>query len=459
MEWDDAIAAVATAYGPASIAVIRVSGRDATGVVDRVFRGARPLSEVPSHTVWHGMIVNPATGEALDEVLATVMRAPRTYTTQDVVEVGTHGGLATVNAVLSVILRAGARLADPGEFTKRAFLGGRLDLSQAEGVMELISAQSEAGRRAALQQVQGSLTRAVREIRVRLLDAMAGIEVAIDYPEHDAETATAGRVGDVADESASAVGRLLETAANGRILREGLRTVIVGRPNAGKSSLLNELTRSDRAIVTDVPGTTRDVLEERVQIGGIPFLLLDTAGIRETDDAVERIGVSRSLEALSDAEIVLLVIDGSRPLEDEDRILLERIAKRPSLALLSKKDQGSAVDPDDLSPYMPASRVIPYSVFEQDIAGRIGTALKGLAVSGGVRGADATFVANARHIRLLESARDVLLEAARAARSGLTLDLVAVPVQEAWRILGELIGESPGEDLLDHIFQNFCLGK
>lgn len=459
MEWDDAIAAVATAYGPASIAVIRVSGRNAAEIVDRVFRGAQPLSRVASHTVWHGTIVDPATEEALDEVLATVMRAPRTYTTQDVVEVGTHGGLATVNAVLSAILRAGARLADPGEFTKRAFLGGRLDLSQAEGVMELISAQSDAGRRAALQQVRGSLAREVRKIRGRLLDAMAGIEVSMDYPEHDAETATAVQTGDVANEAAAAVSRLLETAASGRILRDGLRTVIVGRPNAGKSSLLNELTRSDRAIVTDVPGTTRDVLEERVQIGGVPFLLLDTAGIRETDDAVEKIGVSRSLEALSGAEIVLLVMDGSRPLEEEDRVLLERAATRPSVALLSKMDLGLVVSPRDLAPFFPAARIIAYSVFEPDIVRKIEAALKELAFSGDVRGADATFVANARHIRLLESAREALRQAEMAARSGRTLDLVAVHVQEAWRILGELIGESPGEDLLDHIFQNFCLGK
>lgn len=456
---EDTIAAVATAVGAASLAVIRVSGPEAVAVVDRVFQGSRPLRSVPSHTVWYGYITRLDGGQTLDEVLVTVMLAPRTYTTEDVVEIGTHGGLQTVNAVLSEILRSGARLADAGEFTKRAFLGGRIDLAQAEGVMELIQAQSEGGRRAALDQVQGSLTRGVRGLRQQLLQAMAHIEVTIDYPEHDVEMATTQEVARVAREVRHGVDSLLRTAASGRILRDGIRTVIVGLPNVGKSSLLNELVRSERAIVTDIPGTTRDVLEERVELAGIPLRLLDTAGIRETEDRVERLGVERSRAAMKDAEVIVLVVDGSRELTLADRKLLVELQGRAALVLLSKADLGRGVSVPQIREYLPEDRIIPYSIYESNLRSKLEDAFRGVIYSGAVAVSDATFVANARHMALLDRARRQLDDTIDAAVAGVTLDLVAVDLREAWRSLGEIIGETPQEDLLDQIFSQFCLGK
>lgn len=455
----ETIAAIATAAGEASIAVIRVSGSDAFPVVERVFRGRRKLSRMRSHSVAHGRIVSLADGLPIDEVLATVMRGPHTYTTEDVVEIGTHGGRQSVQAVLTEILRAGARLAEPGEFTKRAFLGGRIDLAQAEGVMELIGAQTRTAREAALRQVEGSLTAAIRALRADMLSLMAHVEVTIDYPEHDEEAATSALVAERSRELCARVRGLLAEAQGGRLLREGLRVAIVGRPNAGKSSLLNALVRTDRAIVTDVPGTTRDVLEERVQIAGVPLVLLDTAGIRLTEDVVERIGVERSRRAFAEADIVIVMVDGSSPLVEVDRELLAGARNRASLVIVNKADLPSVVSVDDVRAAAGDSPVIRCSVTAGRGLDEIRLALGTLLARRGIHPQDATFVANARHIRLLERALELVSAAGEGANAGQTLDLVAVDLQEAWTTLGDVIGESPREDLLDQIFSQFCLGK
>ncbi|PWI56812.1 tRNA uridine-5-carboxymethylaminomethyl(34) synthesis GTPase MnmE [Sulfoacidibacillus thermotolerans] len=459
MDSQDTIAAIATALGEASIAVIRVSGDHALDIVDRVFSGKQSLQHVDSHTVHYGHIVSFHDHTPLDEVLVTVMRSPRSYTTEDVVEISTHGGTQTVQAVLLELLRAGARLASPGEFTKRAFLGGRIDLSQAEGVMELIGAHTAAARQAALKQVEGSLSFRVKELRERLLQLMAHVEVTIDYPEHDEEEATTERVFEGCTSVLEDVSQMLETADQGRILRDGIQTAIIGRPNVGKSSLLNLLVRKERAIVTDIPGTTRDVLEEFIQVEGVPFHILDTAGIRETSDVVEKIGVDRSRKAMAEADLLLLVIDSSRKLSEEDERLLELSQKQSTIVILSKSDLDRVVSVEDVKQRAPDSICVPFSVKDPRLLQDLEHAMVDKISRGQMKPRDATFIANARHVRLLEQTKELLEQVLHSANEGQTLDLVAVDLYQAWVTLGEIIGETPREDLLDQIFTQFCLGK
>ena len=459
MNFIDTIAAVATAVGESSIAVVRVSGNQAIEIVDRIFKGKTLLSRVPTHTVWFGRITSLTRDETIDEVLVTVMRAPRTYTTEDVVEISTHGGYQAVQDVLSEVLRAGARLAQPGEFTKRAFLGGRIDLTQAEGIMELIHSQTETAKLASLRQVEGSLTKVIRSMRDRLLPLLAHIEVTIDYPEHDEEVVTSQHVMAVVKKIDSELVRLLAEADRGRILKEGIRVAIVGRPNAGKSSLLNQFMRQDRAIVTEIPGTTRDVLEERIQIQGIPLVIMDTAGIWETRDVVELIGVERSRRALREADLLLIVIDQSRDLSDIDKELLEEAAKVPAIVVLSKSDLNGRIAKEDLTSFLRADHIVFFSIHEPLTLRRLEDLIVKTVYAGDVASKDATFIANSRHIILLESALHSIQDVEMSLQSRQTLDLVAVDLHAAWLTLGELIGETPREDLLDQIFSQFCLGK
>ncbi|MCY0875452.1 MAG: tRNA uridine-5-carboxymethylaminomethyl(34) synthesis GTPase MnmE [Firmicutes bacterium] len=457
---EDTIAAIATALGEASIAVIRVSGAQAIATVDRIFSGRQRLAEMASHTVQYGRMRSLRNRTVLDEVLITVMHAPHTYTTEDVVEISTHGGIQSVQAVLTEVLRAGARMAEPGEFTKRAFLGGRIDLAQAEGVMELIRAESTAARSAALRQVEGSLTARVKAVRQDLLSLMAHIEVTLDYPEHDEEEATARLTAQRATAVEAEISTLLQMARGGRILREGLRTVIAGKPNVGKSSLLNQLAMMDRAIVTDVPGTTRDVIEEWLSVGGVALRVSDTAGLRETDDVVERLGVGRSRAAIESAQLLLIVLDASRPLDDQDRALLTETPADARIVLLNKADLPAVVTMQEVERLVdPGTAVIVYSAVTDEGRAALEQAIVHAAFGGDIQPQDATFVANARHIALFEQCRESLLRAIEDAQSGATIDLVAADVREAWVTLGEVIGETPGEDLLDQIFTQFCLGK
>ncbi len=456
---EDTIAAVATAVGEASLAVIRVSGRRAVDVVDRIFRGRRFLRTVSSHRVLYGRIVKLEDEEILDEVLVSVMHGPKTYTTEDVVEIGTHGGIRVTEAVLTEVLRAGARLAEPGEFTKRAFLGGRIDLAQAEGIMELIRAQSSLARKAALRQVEGSLTTVIAQIRQELLELMAHLEVAFDYPEHDEEDVTAQMIVRRGSKLLESVDGLLAMAKGGRILREGVATAIVGKPNVGKSSLLNQLACAERAIVTDIAGTTRDVVEETVQVGGVALRLMDTAGIRETDDVVEQIGVARSRSAMEASGLILVVIDGSRPLDETDRDLVRYSAGRPAMIIMNKSDLPQVVRKEELRDLSAGAPVLAHSALRAEDAAALERAIHDLILSRGGMSDDPTFIANARQSKLLEDARIALVMAVEAAEAGVTLDLVAVDIQETWLVLGEIIGETPREDLLDQIFRQFCLGK
>ncbi|GIO69303.1 MAG TPA: tRNA uridine-5-carboxymethylaminomethyl(34) synthesis GTPase MnmE [Paenibacillus cookii] len=455
----DTIAAISTAVGEAGIAVIRVSGPDSIAEVDNIFRSKTKLTEAESHTVHYGHIVDPELGERVEEVLVTVMRAPRSFTTEDVVEISTHGGVISVKRVMDLLLQQDIRLAEPGEFTKRAFLNGRIDLSQAEAVIDLIRSKSDRAFSVALKQVEGQLSDQIQKLRHTLVETLAHIEVNIDYPEHDVESLTAEFIKEKSTEVMQGITKLLKTAEQGKILREGITTAIVGRPNVGKSSLLNALAHTNRAIVTDIPGTTRDVIEEFVTINNIPLKLLDTAGIRETMDVVERIGVERSKHAVTEADLILLVLNGSEPLHEDELELMEQIRGRQSIVIMNKMDLPQQLDKDVLLRYYPEDLIVPMSVKTQEGVDALESAISQLFFSGSIETADLTYVSNVRHIALLKKAYKSLQDAYDAAEQLIPIDMIQIDVRLAWEQLGEIIGDTASESLLDQIFSQFCLGK
>jgi tRNA modification GTPase len=455
----DTIAAIATAVGEGGIAVVRVSGPEAVTEVEALFRSKTPLSKAPTHTVHYGHIIDPQSQEKVEEVLVTVMRAPRSFTTEDVVEISTHGGVVAVKRVMDLLLLQNIRLAEPGEFTKRAFLNGRIDLSQAEGVIDLIRSKSDKAFSMALKQVDGQLSQNIRRLRHVLVETLAHIEVNIDYPEHDVESFTSELIKDKSSQVIAEIDRLLHTAEQGKILREGLTTAIVGRPNVGKSSLLNTLAQGERAIVTDIPGTTRDVIEEYVTINNIPLKLLDTAGIRETMDVVERIGVERSRTAVSEADLLLIVMNANEPLHEDEMALMEQIRGRQAIVIMNKMDLPAQIDRDLLLRYVPEELIVPMSVKENEGADRLEQAISNLFFSGKLESADMTYVSNVRHIALLKKARQSLVDAYEAADQFVPIDMIQIDVRLAWEHLGEIVGDTAHDALIDQIFSQFCLGK
>jgi tRNA modification GTPase len=456
---EDTIAAIATALGEGSIAVVRVSGPEAVGSVAGVFRSKTDLRSVPSHTVHYGRIRDPDNGQILDEVLVTVMRAPRSFTAEDVVEVSTHGGIVAVKSVLGLLLRRGVRMAEPGEFTKRAFLNGRIDLAQAEAVIDLIRSKSERAFQVARKQSEGAISKRIIPLRGNLIELLAHVEVNIDYPEHDVAEVTAAEIRNTCGAALAEVEELLKTADEGKILREGIVTAIVGRPNAGKSSLLNALARDNKAIVTDIPGTTRDIVEETISLGGIPLRLLDTAGIRETSDIVERIGVERSRTALNEADLILLVMNRHEPLHEDERQLLRELKDRSAIVVVNKIDLPGLMELEEVKRNYPSDRIVFLSATEGTGLEELETAVSKLFFSGSVEAADLTYVSNARHIALLHRSKSSLQDAVNAAAEGIPVDLIQIDIAAAWESLGEILGDAAGESLLDEIFSKFCLGK
>ena len=457
---DDTIAAIATAVGESGIAVIRISGPSAIEAAAPYVRAKTGLKDAATHTVQYAKIVDPATGEAVDEALVTVMRAPRSFTAEDVVEISVHGGIVPVRRVLDLLLAGGGiRLAEPGEFTRRAFVNGRIDLAQAEAVMDLIRSKSERAMKVALKQVEGALSRKIGELRQRLIELLAHLEVNIDYPEHDVEELTSAFIRERSGEVLAEIRQLLKSANEGRILREGITTVIVGRPNVGKSSLLNLLAGTERAIVTDIPGTTRDVIEEYVTVSGIPLRLLDTAGIRETFDVVERIGVERSRSALTDADLLLIVLNRSEPLHEDDRTLLGQAAGRQAVVILNKSDLPAKLDEAEVRKLLPGTAIVPMSVKEGLGMDELGQAIADLFFGGKLEGGEAAYVSNARHAALLKQAEQALVDAIESTDAGVPIDIVQIDVRTAWERLGEITGDTAGESLIDQIFSQFCLGK
>lgn len=455
----DTIAAVATPMGEGGIAIIRVSGPESVSTVDKIFRGKQPLSTVDSHTIHYGKLIDPATGQTVEEVLISVMRAPRTFTREDVVEVNCHGGFMSVQRVLELILEHGARLAEPGEFTKRAFLNGRIDLAQAEAVIDLIRAKTDRAMNVAMSQVEGKLSRLVKALRQNLIEAMAHIEVTLDYPEHDVEEVTQNLLLTKCREVKLEIKRLLETAQQGKILREGLSTAIIGRPNVGKSSLLNSLVQEEKAIVTDVAGTTRDIIEEYVNVRGVPLRLLDTAGIRETEDVVERIGVEKSREILQKADLILLVLNNNEPLDQDDYDIFEAVKGMNVIVIINKVDLPRVIQIGEVEKHFPNQPIVMTSAREETGIDQLEAAIARIFFSGEVQQADLTYVSNARHIHLLRQAERAIDDAIAGIEDQMPVDMVQIDIKRAWEHLGEVIGDSVGDDLIDQIFSQFCLGK
>ncbi|WP_339060753.1 tRNA uridine-5-carboxymethylaminomethyl(34) synthesis GTPase MnmE [Tepidibacillus marianensis] len=454
----DTIAAISTPLGEGGIAIIRVSGNQAIQTIDDLFVGNKKLSTVDSHTIHYGHFVNKS-GEIVDEVLVSVMWAPKTFTSEDVVEVNCHGGVVAAKKVLDAILEKEVRLAEPGEFTKRAFLNGRIDLSQAEAVMDLIRSKTDRAMSLAMKQVEGKLSVRIKEIRQQLLEVLAHIEVTIDYPEHDVESVTHDFLTEKSNYIKLEIERLLAHSSQGKILREGLSTAIIGRPNVGKSSLLNALIRENRAIVTDIPGTTRDIIEEYINIGGVPLKLVDTAGIRDTEDLVEKIGVERSRKALEEADLILFVLNYSESLTKNDLQLIEMIHNMNSIVIINKTDLPQKLSIEEVKDYFPNSPLILTSVKEEEGIDDLEKSISNLFFEGKLDSNDLTYVSNSRHISLLKKANHSIKDALQSLEQGLPIDMIAIDLKNSWDLLGEIIGDSVSEDLVDQIFSQFCVGK
>ncbi|MFZ5641152.1 MAG: tRNA uridine-5-carboxymethylaminomethyl(34) synthesis GTPase MnmE [Bacillota bacterium] len=458
---EDTIAAISTPIGEAGIGIVRMSGKNAVEIGQKLFRGRKPvdLAAAESHKLLYGHLIEPETGNVVDEVLVSVMRAPHSFTAEDVVEINCHGGVVAVRKALECVIKAGARLAEPGEFTKRAFLNGRLDLAQAESVMDLINAKTEKSLKVAVRQLAGGLSAKVRDVRQALLKTMAHIEAGIDFPEHDIEELSREQVTTAAREVLAEIEQLIDTAESGKILREGLRTVILGKPNVGKSSLLNALLHEKRAIVTDIPGTTRDVIEEFVSIKGIPLKIIDTAGIRETDDLVEKIGVEKTKEMLEEADLVLFMLDAATGIEEEDRLIAGLVSGKTGFMLINKTDLRPEMDLGPIAGLTEGLGPVKISL-------RTGAGLEELkerivqkVMAGQVDAGEGVMVTNVRHRNALAEARDSLQEVLNTLALGMPTDCMAIDLRNAWEKLGEISGETLGEDVIDRIFSEFCIGK
>lgn len=454
----DTIAAISTPPGEGAISIVRLSGEDAIKIANQVFRG-KNLTKVASHTIHYGHIIDPTTKQELDEVMASVMRTPKTFTREDIVEINCHGGIVPTNKILQLLLANGARLAEPGEFTKRAFLNGRIDLTQAESVMDLIRAKTDRSMQVALNQLDGNLQRLIHHLRQDISDVLVQVEVNIDYPEYDEDEVTAKLLMEKAIEVKARIQQLLATAQQGKILRDGLATAIIGRPNVGKSSLLNYLLQEDKAIVTDVAGTTRDVLEEYVNVQGVPLKLIDTAGIHETDDKVEKIGVERSKKALAGADLIILVLDASEPLTAEDRELLEMTREQKRIIILNKSDLPQKISPEQLATLGVTEDPIVASVKDNQGIAAVEQEIKTLFFGGIENRQQDVLVSNNRQIGLLEQAEVALDSVISGLNANMPIDLVQIDMTTCWEKLGEITGENAPDELITQLFSQFCLGK
>ena len=455
----DTITAISTPTGEGAIAIVRLSGPEAISIVKDLFQG-KDLNTVDSHTMHYGKIIDPQTDELAEEVMVSVMRAPKTFTREDIVEVNCHGGMVAVNRVLEIMLSKGARLAEPGEFTKRAFLHGRIDLSQAEAVMDLIRAKTDKAMSVALKQMDGRLSTLIQRLRQDLLETVAHVEVNIDYPEYDdVEEMSHDMLRDKAKAVRKEINALLEVAKQGKILREGLATAIIGRPNVGKSSLMNTLVQENKAIVTEIPGTTRDIIEEYVNVRGVPLRLVDTAGIRDTEDIVEKIGVERSRQVLTESDLVLFVLNYNEALTDEDIKLFEAVQGLEYIVIVNKTDLEQKLEIEKVQELAGDSPLITTSLIEEEGINELEAAIASTFFSGEIDTGDLTYVSNVRHIQLLKQAGQALDEAMEGLEIGMPLDIVQIDVTRSWEFLGEIIGDTASDSLIDQLFSQFCLGK
>jgi tRNA modification GTPase len=457
---DDTIAAISTPVGAAGISIIRVSGSESLPLVDKVFRSKknRKLKAVPNFSFVYGNVIDDK-GKKIDEVLVSVMRGPHSFTAENVVEINCHGGIIATRRILETLLAVGARLAEPGEFSKRAFLNGRIDLAQAEAIIDLINAKTEKSLKYAVIQLDGALSSEIKTIRNEILELMANIEAGIDFPEHDIEELSRRQIKTKTIESLEKINKLLKSAGTGKVFREGLKTVIIGKPNVGKSSLLNALLKEKRAIVTDIPGTTRDIIEEVVSIRGIPLRLIDTAGIRETEDIIEKIGVEKTREVFAEADLVLFMIDASTGLTEHDREIFPLLKEKRNIVLINKTDVNKEIDTSEIEKIVDKSNIMEISVLYGNGMKELEDLIEEIVYDGIAAGQEEVLVTNIRHKNILEKAQTDIKAVLRAIANQLPTDCMAIDLRAAWELLGEITGETIGEDLVDTIFSRFCIGK
>lgn len=453
------VAAISTAMSASGIGIVRISGENAMDVISRIYRskgGKKKIKEVPSHTIHYGYIYNGE--ELVDEVLVMIMRAPRTFTGEDTVEIDCHGGVYAMKRVLETVLKNGAEIAEPGEFTKRAFLNGRLDLSQAEAVMDVIQAKNDYALKSSMEQLRGSVQKAIRDIREKLIYHIAYIESALDDPEHISLDGYPQELLEVVDKEQQEVKRLLKSSSDGKIIQEGIQTVILGKPNAGKSSLLNLLLGENRAIVTDIAGTTRDILEEYITLHGITLKITDTAGIRETEDIVEKIGVDKAREMAQKADLILYVVDSSVPLDENDEEIMSMLGGKKAIILYNKTDLTPVIPLEELREKT-GHPVIPISAKEETGIMELEDKVKEMFFGGELSFNDEVYITNARHKAALEEADKSLDLVRNSIEMGMPEDFFSIDLMNAYENLGKILGESVGEDLVNEIFSKFCMGK
>ena len=450
----DVIASISTALGVGAISIVRVSGEGSIEVVDSIYNGKNKLVDVDSHTINYGHIVE--NGEIIDEVLVSVMKGPKTFTTEDVVEINCHGGIATTNKVLELLLLNGARLAEPGEFTKRAFLNGRIDLVEAESVMDVINAKVDSSRKLSINQLDGKVSKVIRDFRQELLELIANIEVNIDYPEYeDIEVMTIESIKSNMNNIETKLNKIVEESESGKIIRDGIKTVIVGRPNVGKSSILNKLLEYDKAIVTDVAGTTRDIVEGEINLDGILLKLVDTAGIRETSDIVEKIGVDRSFKELEEADLIIMVLNNNEELSEYDLELLKRIKDKTSIVVINKSDLEEKIDISKID----NKNIIRINTIEDNKIDILKDKIKELFNLDNIIKGDYTYLSNARQISLAKECLNILKDVKSAVEREESVDLIEIDIKRIWTTLGEITGDIYDDELIDQLFSQFCLGK
>ena len=446
---EDTIAAISTAIGVGAISIIRVSGKDSIDIVDKIFD--RNIKDFKTNTINYGHIVYE--GKIIDEVLLSIFLAPKTYTTEDIVEINSHGGISVTNKILEILLENGARLAEPGEFTKRAFLNGRIDLIEAESIMDMINAKTESARKMAINGINGNLSKKINKLRDKALDLISNIEVNIDYPEYeDIEVMTIDDIKKFSKTLNDEINKFLKDSESGKLIKEGINTVILGRPNVGKSSILNKLLDDEKAIVTDIPGTTRDVVEGSIRLNGVLINFLDTAGVRETNDTVEKIGVEKSLSLLDNADLVLLVLNNNEKLTKDDELLLEKTKDKKRIIVINKIDLDNKLDIDNLDNIV---RISAQNNEIEELTNKINDLFNLEEINDG----DLTYLSNAREISLLKKAKKSSDNLLKALEDGIPIDMLELDIKNIIDLLGEITGDSYEDELIDRLFSNFCLGK
>lgn len=455
----DTIAAIATAMSNSGIGIVRISGDEALDVADRIFRpkkGSRKVSDMETHTIHYGYVTDG--DEVIDEVMLLIMKAPRSYTCEDTIEIDCHGGVLVMKKILETVLKYGARPAKPGEFTKRAFLNGRIDLSQAESVIDVINAQNELALKSSVSQLQGAVLEKIKAIRAVVLHELAFIESALDDPEHVSLEGYPEQLHEIMSDAHSKVKKLLDSSDNGKMLKEGINTAIVGKPNAGKSSLLNILVGEERAIVTEIAGTTRDILQEQIQIGGIGLNVIDTAGIRDTEDIVEKIGVNKSREYIEKADLIIYVVDSSTELDENDQEIIEAIQNKKAIVLLNKSDLDAKTDASVLQTQL-SKPILSISAKNNTGIHELETLIEEMFFSGKLSFNDEVYITNIRQKNALAEAQNSLKMVLQSIADGMPEDFFTIDMMNAYEALGTIIGESVGEDLVNEIFSKFCMGK